>query len=431
MVIKEKTNVNVIDPLEFNNLKNVFPISNSADKNIVFNVFVNQFIKSEFLEQVINIMLYPSDLNISTAKTLDTVIYIDGFLKSLYSDVSNPGFNVIGLPKNLALSLIRITQQIVSLRGDVSVRLLSYDTILQHFPKRDMLVDKLLRSVISNALLEYIPFKKVFDEVIEKIQFFNDFKPMKQGLLELGLFLQQSTNEEINVFSLTKNYKDIISNAYNNLINLKTLTKNEQIDDYLCIDDANSVKKVVSNLLTFLESGYSFYKSGYSIIDDNILGIESSTMHLITGPSNHCKSIFMVNLAKNLSIYNNDLFQDGDAIVYITLEDDIHKLLRRFISIFGNQNGELVRQLFIKASETIKYYKGSDKTFISNEISIILTKLINESIVNTKDKKCKIIIKHCNENSFSMADATKFMDNLKLKGIRTKILLIDYVDVYK
>jgi len=152
-------------------------------------------------------------------------------------------------------------------------------------------------------------------------------------------------------------------------------------------------------------------------------------MHLITGPSNHCKSIFMVNLAKNLSMYNSDKFNDGDAIIYITLEDDIHKLLRRFISIFGNKNSEIVRQLFIKSSEIMKSYKNEDKSFISNEVSKVLTDLINSSILGTKNRKCKLILKHCSENSFSMADAKKFIDNLKLNGITTKILFIDYIDV--
>jgi hypothetical protein len=426
-----KPSSETLNPIELSNLSIQNNNINQFDKNTVFNAFMNQFAKSDFLEQIINVMLYQSDLNTINSKSYDTIKYIDGFLKTIITDITHPSFNTIGLPKNLVLSLIRVTQQIVSLRGDVSSRLLTYDTIFQHFPKRDILVDKLLRSVVSNAFPDYIAFKKVFDDIIEKIQFFNDFKPMKKGLIELGLFLQQSNSDEISVFSLTKTYKDIISDAYNDLTNLKTLTKNEQIDDYLCIDDSESVKKVVTNLITFLDTGYSYYKSGYPLIDDNILGIESSTMHLITGPSNHCKSIFLVNLARNLSNFNNELFQDGDAIVFITLEDDIHKLLRRFISIFGNRNSETVRQLFIKASEVMKYYKGNDKSYISNEISKILTELVNHSIVNTKDRKCKLILKHCNENSFSMADARKFVDNLKLNGITTKILLIDYIDVCK
>lgn len=279
-----KPSSETLNPIEISNFSSQNNINPQFDKNTVFNAFMNQFIKSEFLEQIINVMLYQSDLNTVNSKSYDTIKYIDGFLKTIIADITHPSFNTVGLPKNLVLSLVRVTQQIVSLRGDVSSRLLTYDTIFQHFPKRDILLDKLLRSVVANAFPDYIAFKKIFDDVIEKIQFFNDFKPMKKGLLELGLFLQQSNSDETSVFSLTKTYKDIISGAYNDLTNLKTLTKNEQIDDYLCIDDSESVKKVVTNLITFLDTGYSYYKSGYPLIDDNILGIESSTMHLITGP---------------------------------------------------------------------------------------------------------------------------------------------------
>jgi len=419
--------VSGITPLDLSSLKVITNNSIQFDRTSVLSSFLNQFIKTDFLENIINVMLYQSDLNTANSKTTDTIKFVNSFLKEVYSEVNQNSFNIIGIPKNTILSIIKVVQQVVNLRSDISVHLLSYDTILQHFPKRDIIIDKTLRSVISNKLLDYKSFKDAFDSIVERIQFFNDFRPMKKSINDLGIFLQQSSNEETSIFSLSKSYKDIISNAYNDLINLKTLTKNEQIDDYVCIDDSESVKKVVSNLITFLESGYSFYKTGYPFIDGNILGIESSTMHLITGPSNHCKSIFMVNLARNMAINNPGLFETGDAIVYITLEDDIYKLIRRFMSIFGNTNGELIRQLFIKTNDAMKNI-NSDKTFISSEVSKILTDLINKSIVNTKDQKCKIVIKHCNENTFSMSDARKFMDNLKLNGINTKILLIDYVD---
>ena len=153
---------NILNPMEVSNLQNVFPISssninsNAFDKNIVFNAFIGQFVKSEFLEQIINVTLFPSDLNIANSKSSDTIKYIGTFLNTLYSEVSQTNFNITGIPKNVILTLIRVTQQVIGLRSDVSVHLLSYETIFQHFPKRDMATDKILRSVVTNKLLNYV-----------------------------------------------------------------------------------------------------------------------------------------------------------------------------------------------------------------------------------------------------------------------------------
>jgi len=404
---------------------------NSVDRNSIFNSFIYQFSKIEFIEKIINICLFQSDLTVGVNNNADTIKFITTFLKNLNYEVSQNTFNPVDIPKPKILTAIKVAQQIATLRSEISIHLLTYDTVLQHFPKRDLIIDRLLRSVISKRLLDYQSFKKEFDEVIDSIQFFNDFRPMKKGILELGVFLQQSSSDEVSIFSLTKLYKDIITSAYNELINLKTLNKNELIEDYLCISDKKSVEKVVSNLMNFLNVGYSFYKTGYDLIDNNIFGIESSTMTLITGPSNHCKSIFMINLVRNIVTNIDNVFADGDAIVYITLEDDIHKLLRRFISIFGNTGSEIVRQLFIKANEIISVNSNNSNNskYISDEISKILTELLNVSFIENKNNKCKIILKHCNENTFSMSDAKKFIDTLKLNSINPKILFIDYVDV--
>jgi hypothetical protein len=44
--------------------------------------------------------------------------------------------------------------------------------------------------------------------------------------------------------------------------------------------DGLSVKKVVNNLVQFLGTGYSFYKTGYTLLDENIGGLESSTLFI-------------------------------------------------------------------------------------------------------------------------------------------------------
>jgi len=102
------------------------------------------------------------------------------------------------------------------------------------------------------------------------------------------------------------------------------------------------------------------------------------------------------------------------------------------MSIFGNIDTELVRRLFIKISSLFKNQINTDmnnQSSFSAEVSKILTELINDTIIRVTGKRCRIIIKHCNENTFSPSDATKFIDILKMEGYKVKALFVDYVDV--
>ncbi len=242
-----------------------------------------------------------------------------------------------------------------------------------------------------------------------------------------------ANKDDTTVINLIRMYRNLIAKSYNELAELTTIHKQDELDDYIVLHDKISTKKVVENLMSFLSSGYNFFKTGYKLIDSSVGGLESSTFHLITGPSNHAKSIYMINICKNVLLNNQSEFVKDDVLVYITLEDDLNKVLRRFISIFGNVDSELTKELFIVASSMFKKVEESyDKSTVTNLVSTLLTEVINEAIIkHISNANCKIIIKHCAENSFSAADATKFIDSLKLQGYNTKGLFVDYVDVMK
>jgi len=412
--------------------KNMQTINNINSPNKIVPVFLSRFINDSFMENIINICLYQSDFASLSSRPGDVVNFMNKFLIDVHSEVNKSPISYFTVPKTIILSSIKITQQVLDLREDVTRRLVTYDNVFQHFQKRDLHTEKLLRSVSNNRLRNGDEFKKIFDIVTQTIQAYNEVQKIRKTLLYWDSFLEDSNRDNLSALNLVKNYRDLIANAYNELSTLTTITKVESLDDYILISDKSSTKKVVNNLISFLDSGYSFYKTGYPLIDDAIGGIEAATMSLITGPSNHAKSIFMINIARNIACHPKNDFEKGDVIVFITLEDDIYKLLRRFISIFGNIDTQLVRKLFIKASSLMKlqnYKDINNKESLSNEISKILTELINESIVKTNGGKCKFVIKHCNENVFSMNDATKFIDMLRLEGYKTKILFIDYVDM--
>jgi len=101
------------------------------------------------------------------------------------------------------------------------------------------------------------------------------------------------------------------------------------------------------------------------------------------------------------------------------------------MSIFGNIDSTEIRRLFIKVSTLVRTQESlnSNTTSLMTEVTKLLSQLINECIIHTTNNRCKVIIKHCNENSFSPSDATKFIDILKLEGHNVKCLMVDYIDV--
>ena len=64
---------------------------------------------------------------------------------------------------------------------------------------------------------------------------------------------------------------------------------------------------------------------------ENIVGgIEAGNLHLICGPSNNAKSIFMINLLYKMAEMNKHEFDGNDIIIYITLEDKQITVLIKF-----------------------------------------------------------------------------------------------------
>ena len=193
----------------------------------------------------------------------------------------------------------------------------------------------------------------------------------------------------------------------------------------------------VSELVTeFLRIGYSFYKTNYSLIDSNLGGLESSSVSIISGPSNHAKSLFMLNLIASIAKCND--FKDNDTFVVVTLEDDIYKLLRRVISIFGSYYSPAVKQLFVDTSSHLKSLKNidinsqtenSNDNPLVNRIKILISKILQDAIRDITQKNVGVSLVHSNENTFTTSDLAKRIDKLILQGLNVKLAAIDYIDV--
>jgi len=400
----------------------------------LYELFISKFADLEFLKLIINVSLYHSDFKLSnTSSSSDVILFFRKYLDDINKELITSK-----IPINPIIpSLIKTIHKILQIKDDISARIITYDNISQHFPN-DVYISKILSSIVP---IEHVDeYRKQLEFIVQTIQIFNEFKNVRETIFKIDNFIETiNTGDEQNVYSLVSNYRNIILDSYNALSSLKTITKNEQLSDYLILSNEDGSDHVISRLMNFFSSGYTFLKSGYELIDKCIGGVEASSVHIISGPSNHCKSIFMINMMKNMVDLFSENNEKNDVIVFITLEDDIYKLMRRFFSIFGNYDTRLIKQLFIETSEIAKSQNYKDIVLSENfrVINNIFTKVYNESLKcissnklkNEQTDKIKIILKHSTENSFTPNDVIKFIDTLQLNNYRVRALFIDYIDV--
>lgn len=212
---------------------------------------------------------------------------------------------------------------------------------------------------------------------------------------------------------------------------LSVLKKEELADNYFLFSDFDSVKDPIERIVNFLTTSYRTYKTGYNIFDDSSI-IDSSSLTIIAGPTNHSKSIFMMNIIKNMIEGNYDDFDENDVFVFVSLEDDQNKIFRRLLSIFGNYDSGLIKSLFAKLSELLQsnqVVQGIANQSIKEKVSTLLEEVANDALIGVTKGKIKFLTKYVSENSFSSSDACRMLDSLLFQGLKPRALFIDYIDV--
>jgi hypothetical protein len=58
----------------------------------------------------------------------------------------------------------------------------------------------------------------------------------------------------------------------------------------------------------------------------------------------------------------------------------------------------------------------------------MFTNLLKTSLLKVTQGKCSLILKHCNEGTFSPGDLGRFIDRLKVEGYNIKLVFVDYLD---
>jgi len=399
------------------------------DQKTLLKAFISTFTSEEFMVDLVKIILHPSEFGAFTTDRSNSAIdYIRSFLKGL-GDISRK----LQLPtaKNIQ-SQIQVINSLLTIR-ESSSSILTYDNVFQHLATRDLVTTKLIQKAIETRLVEDEQFRKITDSVIDIIHAYHEVLSVSSTITLLDNLQESISDNNLTPFEALKNYKDLVITAYNDLSKLQSLSKAESVADYFIISDEDSCSVLADTLVTYISKGFSVFKTGFDIFDNVLDGVESSSIHLLAAPSNHGKSLLCVNMCKRMIEANISDLDKKDAIVFLTLEDDIHKLSRRFISIFGNYKFEVIRQLFAKAYEVTRTQQimGMSLDNSDNLISSLqkmFKNLLKSSLLKITQGKCSLILKHCNENTFSPGDLGRFIDRLKVEGYKTKLVFVDYID---
>lgn len=395
--------------------------TSTSSQRSVLKTFVSRFVNQDLFLDIIRISLYPAEFN-DTAE-LKVVNYINEFLAHGIKHARQ-----IGLPNHKQIKTqAEAVASILTIRDSKTV-IINYENVFQHINIQDLSVKTLVEKAKETKIDSVDDFKNLTTQILNIIQSYYEFTTIQSNIMTYDLLIEKANTLDIPPFEFLARYNDVTIQLYNDLSKLKTLTKEQSnLNNYFIINSQESSKALSKDLTRYFSEGYVFYKTGYDFLDRNIQGFESSSVHIISAASNHGKSLLMINLCQNILNYNQDEFQPGDAILFVTLEDNIYKLSRRFISIFGDYVNEDVVKLYKRCYEVCKEFEG-DKA-VQQKITNLIDGILKKSLVKRTSDNVSLIIYHGDENTFSPGDLSRFIDTQKRNGYNIKVVFVDYVDV--
>jgi len=403
--------------------------ANSRDQKTLLKAFVSTFTSEEFMVDLVRITLHPSEFGSFTSEKANSAIdYIRDFLKTLGDTTRRLQLST---SKNIQSQIYAINT-LLTIR-ESSATLLTYENVFQHLAIKDLITTKLIQKAIDLKLNDDESFRKLTNNVIDIIHAYYEVISVSSTVTLLDNLQEAILDNNLTPFEALKNYKDLVIAAYNDLSKLQSLSKTETVSDHFIITDDKSCENLADTLMNYISKGFSVFKTGFDLFDNVLNGVESSSVHLLSAPSNHGKSLMCINMCKRMIETNLSTFNKKDAILFVTTEDDIHKLSRRFISIFGNYKFESVRQLYAKAydvtrTQQIMGISVDADNQMNSQIQKMFKSLLKTSLLKVTQGKVSLVLKHCNENSFSPGDLGRFLDRLKVEGYKPKLIFVDYMD---
>lgn len=399
--------------------------------NVILNKFLNKYTTLDFYKDFVNVFLFPADFSGTVANENYS---LPKFLRSFFSTLNKELIQYNNENKNIALKFTEACNSLLTIR-EKGQGLLTYETVGQHYSANNPAVKKLIDDVLNEPIQSEDIFRKKIDQIILNINYFYDFHHALNGMTKIQEFEEDLEKPEVSIIESVEKYKNLSLQLNSDLSLLSTINRDETATDYYTISDPESAKLIGENITNYIWDNYSFYKCGLNAYDKSVDGFESSSVSLIGAPSNHGKSMTLANLFYRIAQSNKDEFTDHDAALYISAEDDLIKTTRKFISIFGNIDYEIVRNMYKKTHDFFNQIKKKgDESLIETakkSINELFSEILNNSIIKSSKGNLKIIFKYSPENTLSPGDISRQIDKYKHAGINVKYLIIDYLDVLK
>lgn len=393
--------------------------------------FISNFASESFFTDIISLALYPADFGSSnTIVKSETIIdsikfYLKDLTQTCYK-IGFPNYQQIKMQAEVVTSILVIRES--------TPAIVSYDNVHQFINLSNLAAKKIINNAINNKITSLSQFKDSLNNIIAIISSYKEIKEILNNLLMFDILVSDIDSNKNSVFESIRSYRDLIINSYNDLSKLNSINNIDNQMDYFILGDKNTQNDMSNYLVDYITNHYSFFKTGYDLFDKNIEGFESSSVHIIAAPTNHGKSLFLMNLARTLIQNNIDDFTENDIVLFMTLEDNLAKATRRINSIFGNINSNIIRDSYKYTSKKIKALtkENSDIKPIQEKLKHLLNDINVVSNLNVTQDKVKVGIKYCPENSFSPGDLSKFIDQIKVTHkLNTKIIFLDYIDCMK
>lgn len=401
----------------------------------LYTGFLQNFCKQNLLEDIINVAIYDADIDtfgekVNTINSIDQIKYfLDDLLKSINKNRKLTTLN--NIPIQLVKTWISTARRVLELRNNTTSTILNYDNISEVFTNLDPSTLNLFKNVSTNRINSVDQYKTKINDLLNIIQLSKECDSSSNICIELDQFTNDlNNNQNFHPAEYISRFYKIINEAHAKISTFTSMAATESLSNSITIGGPDyDPKDIANNIITYLSKGYAYYKSGYEIIDSCIGGIESASLHLICGPSNNAKSILMINLLKNIGLYNAQEFEPNDMMLYITLEDDIYKLIRRFGSVLGNLDNSVLKHLYISTADLLKN-KDLQEEREKGTLQPILdlnANFINMALNKTIGEKAPYVLKHFRE-PITPDTVRQIIEYYKRLGKRVRVCFIDYMD---
>ena len=444
----------------------VFSVQNlrTIFEYILFSPFVfgDEIKKLKYYEIVINEIIsgfvrVEEDIFLKMQQEINKILKNENLSKNIYNLDINEYFADIKKFLHHKEKALRILLEIIRVRRESIEELnleipTSSKLVLPHLPSiiyKKLIFDEIeietefdlkheeISKIISSPL-SYIDNKKILqlkNEVeltINTWKYLTEIKEIINEYEKTVLKFETSDYKSIpELFREIENFKYKIKTL---IEKVSTVSLDNEKNEFILFGNDDASVEVLADYIT---EEFKNYETGWLFWDISVRGIESSSFYLVAAPSNHGKTMFLINLARQIIENNIDKFGEDDAILFVTLEDNKLKLTRRILSVFGNYAFEHVKRLYdniAALSYFIDEYYPELKQTHKNEVKRLLKKIKDDAIKNVTKGKVNFVIRDVTgrQNEYSVADLIKDIEFLKnYYGLNVKFVIIDYLNLMR